>query len=285
MVAPVIVSLFVGVALALSNPALEQAEQLYYQTQYQQALRLLETSQEKTASVYALMGKCYYMLEEYKKATDSLEKAVAMDSRNSSYVNWLGKAFGRRAETSSFFTAPSYASKTRQYFEKALALAPGNLEAVDDLFEYYLEAPGFLGGGQDKAARLAEQIREEATAKYHSLMARLAEKRKQWQEAEKHWHEAAELAPSEVGRLIDLAKFLARRGRHAESERVFEQAEKIAPESQPLKFERAKVYIEAGRHQETARKLLREYLQSSSLTPDDPPRSEAQRLLDKIDRS
>ena len=54
--------------------------------------------------------------------------------------------------------------------------------------------------------------------------------------------------------------------------------EKIAPEKPELKFEHAKTYIESGRNREVAKKLLREYL-NSSLTPDDPPRSEAERLL------
>ena len=102
--------------------------------------------------------------------------------------------------------------------------------------------------------------------------------------ARAHWRRAAELAPTQAGRLADLAKFLARQGRHQESDEAFAQAEKIASSSAPLKFERAKTYIQAGRNQQVARRLLEEYL-NSSLTPDDPPRAEAQRLLEKLSRS
>ena len=52
--------------------------------------------------------------------------------------------------------APGHASKAHRYFEKAVELDPKNLEAMNDLFEYYLEAPGFLGGGFDKAQALAD---------------------------------------------------------------------------------------------------------------------------------
>ena len=277
-----IFSFFTGIALASPDQALEEAERLYQQTQYFQAVGLLETSQGKTAPEYALMGKCYYKLEKYNKATEALEKAVMADPRNSRYMNWLGKAYGRRAETSLFFTALSYASKARHYFEQAVDLDPTNLDALDDLFDYFMEAPGFLGGGQEKAAQLAERIRGQNPVHYHFMLARLAEKRKQWQEAEQHWRKAVELVPSDEGLLIGLAKFLARQGRHSESEQVFAQAEKIAPDNPRLKFERAKAYIESSRNRETARKLLEEYLRSLSLTPEDPPRSEAQRLLDKV---
>jgi hypothetical protein len=34
-----------------------------------------------------------------------------------------------------------------------------NLEALADLFEYYLEAPGMVGGGIDKAESAAARIR------------------------------------------------------------------------------------------------------------------------------
>jgi len=276
--------LLAAVQLAAAGSALEEAGALYQRTEYRKALGLLLAEEPKTAPVHALIGKCYYGLEDFKNATEALERAVAADPQNSHSVDWLGKAYGRRAETSSFLTAPSYASQARKYFEQAVELDPQNQSALDDLFDYYLEAPGFLGGGQDKAAALSERVRERNPAKYHSMQARLAEKRKQLQEAEKHWRLAVESAPSETGRLASLAKFLARQGRFAESEEVFEKADRSAPENVRLKFERAKTYVESRRNLGQARKLLEEYLKYS-LTPDDPPRSEAQRLLEKAVRS
>src|ERR1041385_1712115 len=98
------------------------------------------------------------MQTEYKKATEALDKACAADPANAEIDRGAGRAYGRRAETSSMITAPGYASKARQYFEKSAQLNPKNLEIQSDLFEYYLEAPGFLGGGQDKAAATAAAI-------------------------------------------------------------------------------------------------------------------------------
>jgi tetratricopeptide (TPR) repeat protein len=268
-------------AFSLAEPELDAARALYQQTQYRQALEALEPARPKTPAVYALLGQCYYMLEDYKNASEAFQKAVDADSGNSVYWDWLGRAYGRRAETSSFFTAPSYASKARQYFEKAVALDSENLDATDDLFEYYLEAPGLLGGGKDKATELAERVRHRAPAKYHSMQARLAEKDKNLEVADQEWRAAVEAAPNEAGRLIDLARFLARQGRHSESDAAFEKARQLAPQSVQLKFQRARTYIDARRNLDQARQLLEEYLKSP-LTPDDPPRAEAQELLQKI---
>ena len=77
---------------------------------------------------------------------------------------------------------------------------------------------------------------------------------------------------------LDLAKFLAKRGRFQESEAEFQRAEKIAPNSPKVLFERAATYIETKRNMETAKLLLKRYLEAP-LTPDDPPRTEAEKLL------
>ncbi len=272
------VLLFAAVLASAASPEVERAQQLYNRTDYEPALRVLSSVARKDAPVYALMGQCYLMQGDMKKATESLEKAVALSPSNSDYYLWLGRAFGRRAETSSFVTAPGYASKARDGFEKAVQLDPRNMEAISDLFEYYMDAPGFLGGGLDKAAALATRMAALNPAEGAWANARLAEKRKEFAAAEQQLRRAADLAPRQVGRVIDLAKFLAKNGRYQESEETFRRAESIAPDSPKLMFERASTYIRARRNMETAKELLKRYL-DSPLTPDDPPRKEAQELL------
>src|SRR5258708_15798654 len=118
---------------AWGAPALEQAATLYHRTEYEASLKLLQELPEKDAAVFDLIGKNQFMLGDFKKAAESYEKAVSADPANSDYEHWLGKAYGKRAENASPFTAPGLASKTRQHFEKAVALDPNNQEAVNDL--------------------------------------------------------------------------------------------------------------------------------------------------------
>lgn len=266
--------------LAASSPDLEQARRLYQLTDYDTSLKILQAIEPKDAPVHALIGRNHYMQGEYKKATESLEKAVAAEPANSDYELWLGRAFGRRAETASPFTAPPNANKARQHFEKAVLLNPRNLEALSDLFEYYLEAPGFMGGGLDKALNVAGQIAALDPVEGHWAQARLAEKKKEFGSAEEHLQRAAELAPKQASRLIDLARFLAKQGRYQESDQSFRKAEKIAPNSPQVIYARADTYIEQGRNLAAARKLLKRYLEAQ-LTPDDPPRADAEKLLKK----
>ena len=272
-----LLSLMAGSALA-APAGLDQATRLYRQTSYEASLKLLIALPEKDAAVFDLMGRNYFMLGEFKKASEVYEQAVAADPTNSDYENWLGKAYGKRAETASPFTAPGLASKARQHFEKAVALDSRNQEAVSDLFEYYLQAPGILGGGLDKASKMAEHIADLDPAEGFWAQARIAERRKDYGKAEEHLRRAMEAAPTHVGLVVDLAKFLSKRGRTEESEQAFRAAEQIAPNSPRLLYSRAETYIKAGRNLGAARDLLKRYL-SATLSPDDPSRLDAEKLL------
>jgi len=273
--------LLTSVARPAESLAWTRAHELYQRTDYAGSLKELLGARERDMAVYLLMGQDYYGLAEYKQATDSLEKAVALAPANAECFLWLGRAYGRRAETSNPFSAPGFASKARQMFERAVALDPSNREAVGDLFDYYVGAPGFLGGGMNKAEALAANVARRDPAEGHYYEAELDDRRKQYDSAEKHLRAAMELAPRQVGRVVALAKYLALRGRTNESDALFDQAERIAPEDPHVIYERASAYVKSGRNLDEARKLLHRYLQAP-ITPSDPPKSDAQSLLKKI---
>ena len=272
-----IIAFVTVLAGGISAQDLAEAQKLYGLTNYEASLKLLQSVPQKNAPVWDLIGKNYFMMGDYKKSTDAFEKAVAQTA-TSAYYDWLGKAYGRRAETSSPFTAPGNASKARQAFEKAVQLDPKNQEALSDLFEYYLEAPGILGGGLDKAVGIANRIAGLDPIEGHWAQARLAERRKEFGAAEQQLRRAVEMAPTQASRVIDLAKFLSNQGRYQEAEQAFQRAERIDPNSPKLLFERADTYIRSGQNLGTARQLLKRYLQAN-LTPDDPPRSAAEKML------
>jgi tetratricopeptide (TPR) repeat protein len=259
---------------------LDQARKLYNLTDFDQSLKLLQAAPRKDAPIYQLMGRDYYMLSDYKKAAETLERAVAADPGDSESALWLARAYGRRAETSNPISAAGQASKARQFFERAVQLDPKNLDALNDLFDYYLEAPGFLGGGFDKAAATATRIAGISEAEGYAAQAKLAEHRKQFGSAEEQLRRAIEAAPQQIGKVIELARLLAKQGRFQESDQTVARAEKIAPNSPRLLYATADLYIKSGRHLDVARALLERYL-TCQLTPDDPPRSDAEKLLQK----
>ncbi len=273
---------FVSALLAVGALAeTPDAKALYERTQYQGSLQALQASPHSDAASLQLMGQDLFMLGEYKKASDAFEKAAALDPNNAKLLHWLGRAYGRRAETSSPFSAPGLASKARQMFEKSVALDPTDKDALGDLLDYYLDAPGFLGGGLNKAEALAQMILKEDQAEGHYAQGLVAEKRREFDTAEAQFRRAAELAPRQVGRILVLARYLANHGNLKESDALFEKAARMAPNDPRVMFDRASTYMNQKRNPEESRDLLERYLQAP-LTPDDPPRERAEALLKKL---
>jgi tetratricopeptide (TPR) repeat protein len=270
-----------AVSLSAASPEWTRANSLYQRTEYQQSLALLEAATMKDAAMLQLAGQDFFMLGEYKKASEAFEKAAALDPNNAKLIHWLGRAYGRRAETANPFMAPGLASKTRQMFEKAVELDPSDKDALGDLLDYYLDAPGFLGGGMHKAEMLAQLILREDPAEGHYAQGLVADKKKEYATAEAQFRRAAELAPRQVGHILVLARYLANHDHVKESDALFEQAARMAPDNPRVMFDRAAAYIRENRETDTARKLLEQYMQSP-LTPEDPPRERAEAMLKKL---
>jgi len=270
--------LFLILTAGATPDVVVRASALYQRTEYEGSLHVLAEDPAPDAANYLLRGKNYFMLGDYKRAIEFLDKALAISPTNSEYELWLGRAWGRRAETGGWLTAGVHASKARQCFERAVALDPNNREAKNDLFAFYLNAPGFLGGGLEKAAAHAKSIASERPPEYEFEEAQIADRKKDYAAAEAHLRRAMELAPTEAGRILDLARYVAKRGRLDESDALFEKAKRLAPSQPRVAFAEARVDIENRRNLEQARRLLEEYLHAS-LTPDDPPRQDAEKLL------
>jgi tetratricopeptide (TPR) repeat protein len=270
--------LSIGSVWAEASP---KAEELYRQTEYRQSLALLDSKSSDPAT-NNLIGRNHYMSGDFKKAAEYFQKAYDGDPGNSMYALWLGRAWGRRAETSNPFLAPGYASKARQWMEKAIALDPRNTEALSDVFDYYLDAPGFLGGGYDKAQEIARRMSDIEPAEGYFARARLAEKRNEYDTAEAQLRRAMDAAPKQVSRVVELAKFLAKQGRAQESDALFAKAEKMEPNTPGVWYARADTLIKQKRNLDEAKRLLQKYVQSSAITPDDPSKSDAEKLLKQV---
>jgi tetratricopeptide (TPR) repeat protein len=148
-------------AFAHKNPQLKsglrEAEELYQRAQYDASLSLLDRRSKDPASLF-LMGRDYYMLGDFSKALRYLKAAVAADPENAEFLESLGCAYARRAETLDPLRAAVLGKKAQQAYERAVQLNPKNADALSDLFDYYLHTPAVLGGGYGKAETVAERM-------------------------------------------------------------------------------------------------------------------------------
>jgi tetratricopeptide (TPR) repeat protein len=84
-------------------------------------------------------------------AVERGEAAIAAQPGSGKAWLWLGNAYGQKALAAGLLSKASWAGKCRDAYVKAVELAPDDPDARFSLLQYYLQAPGFMGGGSDKA--------------------------------------------------------------------------------------------------------------------------------------
>ncbi len=93
------------------------------------------------AEAHSLMSRVYLQIERWDEAIRAAEKAVKLMPDNSEYHQWLGRAYGLKAEVIGPIGAFSLVRKVKAEFERAVNLSADNLSARADLAEFYTEAP------------------------------------------------------------------------------------------------------------------------------------------------
>jgi tetratricopeptide (TPR) repeat protein len=251
--------LFLGAAFAAADadPSL-----LIKAGKADEALRALnfEIAQKPNdAKSYNLLCRVYFQLEMWDNAVRMGEKSVALDPENSFYHLWLGRAVGRKAEVSNPFTAFGLARRVKSEFERAVALDANNFTARADLSEYYVEAPGFLGGDKSKARQQADYIAHHDPALASYIYARVEEKQGSGRaEAEYKKAVAASNAPARYW--VELAHFYRRNSRLNEMEMAVNQSLATAHEGDVTAFDAGSLLLHAGRNFPGATQMLRRYV-------------------------
>ena len=249
--------------LARANAALQAGEA-------DQALALLHSLPSPgEAEAHNLECRVLYTLEQWNRAVSECEQAVKMDGGNSDYHLWLARALGEKASRASFLSAYSLAKQVRSEFEKAAQLNPRSPEALSDLGEFYYSAPGAVGGGTDKAERVAVQLDRVDAARAHELRAHIAEERKDYGTAEREFKQSLAVSAHPAFEWMSLASFYRRRERLPELESAVQSGVNAVQRdrrSSAALYDGAAVLTSANRNSVLAAKMLEDYLASPAKT-------------------
>jgi cytochrome c-type biogenesis protein CcmH/NrfG len=230
------------------------------------------------AESYNLLCRAYFALADWDKGIPACEKAVSLAPENSQYHLWLGRVYGEKADHAGFFSAAGLAKKVRTEFETAVRLNPNSAEARTDLAEFYMEAPGIVGGGRDKAEAQAQKLATMDPVRAGWVKARLAEKNKDLVSAENQYRAAIAASHGAALGWLNLAYFYRKTGHLDSMEDAIRHAS-AAPMDQPeVLMESANMLLRTKRDLPQATQLLRRYL-SSSLTVEAAPAFKAHYLL------
>jgi len=260
-----------------------------------------------------LMASVKQAFKDLSGALDLAEKALAADPRNPRYHLLVADVSGETAEKASFFGQMTHGRRCKKEVDATLALDPNNVEALNYLMLYYLQAPSIIGGDKakaraiparimrtdpvegcfaelriarfDKQNRAEELYRKALELRPDSHMAHLAiadyyasGSVKKFDEAEKHAREAVRIDPDRVGAHNTLAAILVEEKKWRELDAALAEAEKAIPDNLTPYYSAAARCLWRGVDFPRAEGYLRKYL---SQEPEGrmPPAADAHRLL------
>ena len=135
------------------------------------------------------------------------EKAVVSDGRTGKYHRQVAEVLGVTAQHAGAFQQLFLARRFRKEIGAALSLDPRDLQALRDLLEFYLLAPGMIGGDPRKAMDIAIQIASIDYVEGLLARARIAEFHKQMAARESLLRQATQAQPPRYKAHIALAQF------------------------------------------------------------------------------
>jgi tetratricopeptide (TPR) repeat protein len=260
----ILILAFFGISIATAG-ADEVAPSLIANGQVDQAIAALQgqiTRSPNDARAHNLLCRAYFSLGEWDSGISECERAVSLAPQNSQFHLWLGRAYGEKADKSAFVKAAILARKVRSQFEVAVQLNPKNVDARTDLAEFYLEAPGVVGGGRDKAEQQADSLAQIDPAAADWVKARIAEKAGDFAAAEREYRAAIAGSHGSASAWLNLGLFY----KHREQ---FDSMEKALLHVRPAPLDRpdalvdaAEILIHTQRNLPEAAHLLRAYLNS-----------------------
>jgi tetratricopeptide (TPR) repeat protein len=210
----------------------------------------------------------YYMgriigAQNQDNAAEWFEKAMKMNPNSSVYVEWYGRALGDEASRASKFKLPFLARRVKAAFEKAVALDPNNIDAREDLMQYYVVAPGMLGGSRQKAREIALEVRRRNAYRGALDVASLCSLEKDFACGERELLALRQSYPDSGLVYSQLAAFYANQKQFDKSFAVIDERLKTNPDDMATVFALGRTGALSGQNLDRAERALKRYLAAS----------------------
>ena len=294
-----------------------EAERLIEAGHWKQARAIVQANPRPSqdALTQFLLSQIHNAFGDHDSPLPLAEKAVALDSSVAKYHRQVAEVTGVMAQHAGLFQQLLLARRFRRELDTALSLDPRDLQALRDLMEYYLLAPGIAGGDKEKARATSVRIAHVDAVQGYLAQARLAEASGDAARQETMLRKAVEAGPSHYRARVALAAFLlqqkrwreageqaeivvnidagrvdgyailagadANLGRMLELESVLTAAEKQVPDDLSPYYQAAYALLLQGQELDRAQRYFRRYL-SAAPEGNTPTLSEAREKLEQV---
>jgi tetratricopeptide (TPR) repeat protein len=174
-------------------------------------------------------GRAAMRRGDNEQAAKLLEQAIALKPNVAEYHYFLGGAYGNQAQKAGMFGGIGLAKKAKAELERAVQLDPNYFDARFALIDFYMVAPGFVGGGEDKALAQAVEIRKLSALEGHRAYGRIYNRQKKTDLARKEYVDAVREQPASPKAHVYLGTFLVNQKDWSGALHEFEYALSLDP--------------------------------------------------------
>ncbi len=199
--------------------------------------------------------------DDHEAVIEHARRAIKRDKKNSDYHLTLAYGYGMKAMEGGFKSA-FYAVKYRKECELAVKYDPENIDAHMGALQYHVMAPGFLGGGLDKAEQTVATIAALDPVMGHLARAFVARQTDDLEGAERAYLAAAAVDTLDPDGWKPLGMFYIDERRYGEAVAVGERILSMDPDDLGAVYQLAKADLLLGDELEAAAAGFRRYIES-----------------------
>ena len=194
---------------ATGNP---DPETLIEQQHYKQARRILEqrlSQNPKDLKATELLAKINLEGKQNDAVIKMMTPVVAQKPNNAEYHIILADAYGQKAgsESAGMFEKMRCGRTMKKEGDLALSLDPKNVDALQGMIEFHLQAPGIVGGDKKKAYEYAERLAAIDPVKGNFKKAEIATQEKHDDQIEAFYQKALAANPKSYDAVVQLGAF------------------------------------------------------------------------------
>lgn len=252
--------------------SLDAGIKLFEAKKYAEAKTFFSPYADKNAEAAYYMGRIIGA-QNQDNAAEWFEKAMKMSPNSSLYVEWYGRALGDQASRASKFKLPFLARKVKSAFEKAVALDPDNIDAREDLIQYYVRAPRVLGGSRQKAREIALEVKRRNAYRGGLDVAGLCAGDKDYACAESELAALKDAYPDSAMVYSQLAAYYANQNQFDKAFAVIDARLKTNPGDMAVVFALGRTGALSGQNLDRAENALKSYIASPPAVNAVPPAS------------
>jgi tetratricopeptide (TPR) repeat protein len=208
-----------GHAAEIAASELDAARERFAARDYpaaQAAYERLSSVDPENFEVQFQLGELALRRDDPATAVTHLEQAVRVDPKSARAQKRLGDAHGTVAVSAPLLSKFGHAKKTLAAYERAVVLDPSYISGREALFEYYRQAPAFVGGGFEKAAEQATQIKLLDATRGRIAFATLYIGEKRYAEALAQFDEVLAASPDDYTALYQVGRMAALTGHYTD---------------------------------------------------------------------